>query len=544
MLNPNNRSQSYQELFVGIDCGSIKIPKFQRDFVWSKDQTASLIDSLLKGFPIGSFTYWETTDELRYVRDVGNYSLPTTPPGHPVSYVLDGQQRITSLFAVRKGVVYGDRGGSIDYKDICIDLSLDPDGDEPVVFAAAPAERPTISVYELLNSSALKLFREFEEEAEQENIELYKRRLENYSFSLVVIGSQYPIDTATEVFTRINTGGTGLTLFEIMAAKTYSEIRDFDLAEEYQKLMYGFEGGKCLADVGYDTVDSATVLRCVAIHPGPETRRRDILRLDKEQFIDSWGDVKRGIFAAVTFLRKSLRIPVSRLLPYDALLVPLTFFFARVGVPTPDQRRLLVEYFWWASMSRRFSSAVDTGIAADRRRIQDVLQGEQPGYRGETLSLTADDLINQSFSTGEARCKAILCLYSYFRPRSFDTDEDVTIDNSWLQRIDSKNYHHFFPRKHLRDQDYEDWYANSVLNITIVDDYLNKHRIRAKPPSVYMETFSKENPRLSNTMRTHLIPDLERFGVWDDDYDRFLRNRAKGVMRELRKRLATVMREE
>ena len=322
-----------------------------------------------------------------------------------------------------------------------------------------------------------------------------------------------------------------------MVAKTYSEARSFDLAAEYDRLIHGDDNIKCLADVGYDTIDSATVLRCVAMCLGRETRRRDILRLDKDQFIDTWPQVKRGIFAAVTFLRRSLRIPVSRLLPYDALLVPLTYFFTLKPNPTKAQRNSLKTYFWWASMSARFSSAVDTGLAADRRRMRAILRDKEPSYRGEYVTLKKDDLIYQIFSTGEARCKALLCLYAFFRPKSFDTDEEVTLDNSWLQRIDSKNYHHFFPRKYLRSRDFEDWYANSVLNITIVDDYLNKNRIRAKAPSDYMKTFSKENSKLAKTMETHLMKDLESFGVWADDYDRFLSRRAQVVLRELRKRL-------
>ena len=538
MLRPSNRSQTYDELFVGIDGGSIKIPRFQRDFVWSKEQTAGLIDSLLKGFPIGAFTYWETTDELRHVRNIGNYNLPTVPTGHPVSYVLDGQQRITSLFAVRKGAVYDSLyGTATDYREICIDLSLDPDGDDPIVFASPPIGTPVISVSELLNSGSFRLFRKYHDEKHQRNIETYKTRLEGYSFSVVVIGKKYPIDVATEVFTRINTGGTGLTLFEIMAAKTYSESRKFDLAEEYQQLIHGDDNSKCLGDVGYDTVDASTVLRCVAMCLGRETRRRDILRLDRDQFIDAWPQVKRGIFAAVTFLRKTLRIPVSRLLPYDALLVPLTYFFTQNPKPVKAQRDLLQAYFWWASMSARFSGAVDTALAADRRRMTTILGNKKPSYRNEYVTVKKDELIYQGFSTGEARCKALLCLYAFFRPRSFDTDEEVTLDNSWLQRIDSKNYHHFFPRKYLRSRDVEDWYANSVLNITIVDDFLNKNRIRTKAPSDYMVTFSRENARLAKTMKTHLIEDLETFGVWSDDYDRFLRRRAQAVLRELRKRL-------
>ena len=538
MLRPSNRSQTYHELFQGVESGSIKVPKFQRDFVWSKEQTAALIDSLLKGYPVGSFTYWETTDELRHVRDIGNHTLPKVRPGHPVSYVLDGQQRITSLFAVRKGVVYRRLdGANADYKEICIDLSLDPDDDQPVVSPAPPVDAPFLTVHELLNSDGFKLFRKYKEEEHQRRIETYKTRLENYSFSTVVIGRQYSIDVATDVFTRINTGGKDLSLFEIMAAKTYSDSRQFDLAEEYDNLRYGSANGKYLARVGYDTIDSATVLRCVAMYLGPETRRRDILRLDKDEFIDAWPKVKRGIFAAVSFLRKTLRIPVSRLLPYDALLVPLAYFYTQQPKQTNSQRESLQEYFWWASMSWRFSSAVDTGLAADRRRMSAILRHKAPSYAGEYVSVDKEDLVTQVFSTGEARCKALLCLYAFHRPRSFDTHEEVTLDNSWLRRIDSKNYHHFFPRAYLRAQGVDDWYANSVLNITIVDEYSNIRRIRAKPPSEYMKTFSAENDKIHKTMKTHLINDLDSYGIWSNDYDLFLSKRAKVVTRELRNRL-------
>ena len=124
MQQPDNRNQRYEQLFVGIDSGLIKIPKFQREFVWSKEQTAALLDSLIKGFPIGTFIYWETKDELRYEKEVGNFELPSAPKGNLVSYVLDGQQRITSLYAVRKGAIFKKNDGQeVDYRDISIDLT-------------------------------------------------------------------------------------------------------------------------------------------------------------------------------------------------------------------------------------------------------------------------------------------------------------------------------------------------------------------------------------------------------------------------------------
>lgn len=537
MLQPENQPKKYDHLFADIDTGRIKIPKFQRDFVWYKEQTARLVDSLIKGYPIGTFILWKTKEELRHVKNVGNIELPEAPEGEFVYYVLDGQQRITSLYAVRKGLRLTKDGKEIDYQDITINLDLDPDADERVVTVDPPDGAATISVHRLLSGSVVGLLGEYDL-AQLERIETYQRRLKGYDFSTIVI-SEYPIEVACEVFTRINTSGTELTLFEIMVAKTYDQASGFDLAREYDWLVENDGSEKDLEDANYDTIPASTVLQCIAAHIGKQVRRRDILKIDKQRFIQSWPVVKDGIFTAVDYLRSHLRIPVSRLLPYNALLVPVTYFFINNSgeMPSSRQDKLLTQYLWWASLTNRFSSAVETKIAQDVERMDAILAEEAPDYRGEKLHLTMDDLRWRWFSTGDAFCKAIICLYAYFIPRSFASDSLVKLDNSWLKVASSKNYHHFFPKSHLRRQDFEGWQANSVLNITIVDDYLNKRKIRAQPPSKYMRTFQDGNPNLAETMRTHLIDDMEAYGIWEDNYERFIECRGERVLAELKKRL-------
>lgn len=537
MLQPENQPKKYDYLFADIDTGRIKIPKFQRDFVWLKEQTAMLLDSLIKGYPIGTFILWKTKEELRHVKNVGNISLPDAPKGEFVYYVLDGQQRITSLYAVRKGLRLTKDGKEIDYQDITINLDLDPDADERVVTVEPPDGATVISVYRLLSGSLVEFLDEYDR-AQLEKIETYQKRLKGYDFSTVVI-SEYPIDVACEVFTRINTSGTELTLFEIMVAKTYDQASGFDLAREYDWLIENDGSEKDLEDANFDTVPASTVLQCIAAHIGKQVRRRDILKIDKQTFIQSWPVVKDGIFTAVDYVRSHLRIPVSRLLPYNALLVPLTYFFINNDdeVPSSRQDKLLTQYFWWASLTNRFSSAVETKIAQDLERMDAILVDGVPDYRGEELHLTVDDLRWRWFSTGDAFCKAIICLYAYFIPRSFASDSLVKLDNSWLKVASSKNYHHFFPKSYLRRQGFEDWQANSVLNITIVDDYLNKRKIRAQPPSKYMRTFQEGNPNLVETMKTHLIDDMDECGIWEDDYERFVDRRGERVLAELKRRL-------
>ncbi len=536
MLQPENQPKKYQHLFSEIDTGKIKIPKFQRDFVWGKEQTAKLIDSIIKGYPIGTFILWKTRDELRHFKNIGNIELPETPKGDAVNYVLDGQQRITSLYAVRKGIILTRDNKEIDYKDISINLSCEPNEDNEIVVTDADENDKYISIYKLINGSLTKLMKEYDDN-ELEKIELYQKRLTGYDFSTIVI-SDYPMDIACDIFTRINTGGTELTLFEIMVAKTYDEEKDFDLLYEYEWLIDNKGAEKDLEDAGYDSIPPSTILQCISANIDKSIKRSDILKLNKYTVIEAWPTVKKGIFHAVDYIRTQLRIPVSQLLPYHTLIVPFTYFFVKNEFKKPNnkQNKLLIQYFFWASLTSRFTSAVESKIASDLNRMDDIIEGIIPDYRGED-EFNYENLKWYWFTTGDAVCKAILCLYSYFEPKSFSSNSIVKLDNSWLSRINSRNYHHFFPRSYLKKQGYQDWEMNSVLNITLVDDYLNKRSIGAKSPKQYMKKFKKENNELAETMKSHLITNMDTFGIWKNNFELFITKRGEKVIQELKKRL-------
>src|SRR3954466_9426358 len=161
LLQPDNHNKKYEALFVEIDAGQIKLPRFQRDFVWDKEQSAKLIDSILKGFPIGTFIFWKTKEELRSYKEIGNHQLPETPKGDYAQYILDGQQRITSLYAIRKGIRLTKDGEEIDYKDIFIDLDFNPKSDEQIVVTDKKDGKRYVSVHRVLSSQVMDLLDEF-----------------------------------------------------------------------------------------------------------------------------------------------------------------------------------------------------------------------------------------------------------------------------------------------------------------------------------------------------------------------------------------------
>ena len=369
---PKPDSKKYTDLIYEIQKGQIKIPKFQRDFVWSIDKTAKLLDSILKGYPIGTFILWETNERLNDIKNIGNLELPPVPDGTKVQYVLDGQQRITSLYAAFLGATIQKEGEkkTTDYGGIYIDLEGDiNDNDQQIIIADQP-KGEFITLNEILNLEANlpQIIEQYKEH--NTTILSYARTFSSYDFSTVVLRKE-DIDSAIEVFTRINTGGQTLTLFEIMSAKTYDEDQGFDMQSKFQKLLKELESTK------YDTISPSIILNVLSLilSRNKECKRKVVLQLEKQSIIDIWDDVISALKESIDYFRSVYRIPVSTLLPYDALLVPFTYFFYHnKEKPQGKQIKYLEEFFWRISLSYRYSSSTESKLAQDIKRIDNILK--------------------------------------------------------------------------------------------------------------------------------------------------------------------------
>jgi hypothetical protein len=532
---PKPDSKKYTDLISEIEKGHIKIPKFQRDFVWSIDKTAKLLDSILKGYPIGTFILWETNERLNDIKNIGNLDLPAVPDDIKIQYVLDGQQRITSLYAAFLGAKIQKEGEKkiTDYGAIYVNLEGDiDDNDEQIVVSELP-EETSITLNEILNfnENLLKIKENYSDE-DFKRIHQYSQTFSTYDFSTIVLRKE-DIDSAIEVFTRINTGGQTLTLFEIMSAKTYDEEQKFDMQDRYQKLISE------LTNCKYDTISSSVILSVLGLilSKNKECKRKIILQLDKQKIIDSWDKVISALEHSIDYFRSVYRIPVSAILPYDSLLVPFSYFFYNQNdKPKGNQIKYLEEFFWRMSLSYRYSSSSESKLAQDIKRIDEILKGNRPNYDDVKVYLNSPlDLIDMGFSAGSSYCKAILCLLAYSEPKDFQDNGKVILDNSWLKVANSKNYHHFFPKAFLRKNNIGN--ENSLVNITLVGADLNKRKISAKAPSIYINDFLEENSDLPTSLSSHFINGIEAFGISSDDYNVFLEKRGQAIFDALKNRI-------
>jgi hypothetical protein len=161
---------------------------------------------------------------------------------------------------------------------------------------------------------------------------------------------------------------------KIFHGKTYDSNKQFDLAEKYDELK------EELAASQYDTIPSATVLQVIAILLEKDCTRKQILKLDKEKFIGIWDEATNCIKQSVDFFR-SYGISVSRILPYNALIVPFSYyFFLHKKNPTGEIKKRLEDFFWRVSLGFRYSSGVESKLAQDIEKIEKIVKGELPKY--------------------------------------------------------------------------------------------------------------------------------------------------------------------
>lgn len=531
-------AQKLKHLRTEVEQGQIKIPQFQRDFVWDEQKAANLIDSMLKGYPIGALIYWRTDERLREVRSLGRIDFSEADVGEKVNFVLDGQQRLTSIIAALYGLTVELKDGQRrNFDNLWVSLQVD-DEDGPIVTVGMPQNVEMggcIPLAELWARDG-----EFYEgcrdqlKARRNNL---NDQIRDYEIPKVTLVNA-ELSVATEVFSRINTGGQDLTVFEIMVAKTYDPESGFDLVEKFDSFH------EELSESGFDSVDSTDLLQLVALLLADDCKKRTILNLDRTRFIETWPLAVESVKAAVGYIKSAFRIPVSRLLPYSSMVIPIALFFSinDFRPPNKNQAKNLANFFWKCGWSERYSSSADSRLGQDKSTIKKIQKEEV--YRLEwAVPITVDHIYDDVFSASKAFSKTILALLASAQPLKYNSGDLVYLRNDWMRRADSVNFHHVFPKAYLRKEGYEEWEANRTLNISLVDDFLNKRVIRARAPSEYMCEFEEDNEDFAASMETHLIDasygeaeEDQKAAIWTNDYERFLQDRAKLIISLLRKK--------
>ena len=230
---------TFDELLTGVDRGTVLIPPFQRSFVWKAKEIVFLLDSIYRGYPIGSFIFWRTSKRLPHHKQIGGLELQEPPIGSTINYVLDGQQRITSLYAAVRGAEIEDTKLNF-YFDLSIGrFSYDSKEDEDEG-ARSLTVIPLSKIF-VKGPEYHKYMRTFPEQYSRTFSEDLFFRFNNYSFSAIYVEEKAEakngnddIKKIVNIFSRINETGRKLTVVAEMVADARGE--GFLLREKLDEL--------------------------------------------------------------------------------------------------------------------------------------------------------------------------------------------------------------------------------------------------------------------------------------------------------------------
>ena len=510
-----SESITIRKLIERLDSGDIRIPAFQRDFIWDPDQVSFLLDSIYKGFPIGTIILWKTEVRLKFEKRLGFFSLPEPRKDYPVNYILDGQQRVTSLFSVFQSEL---KPESEEWVDIYFDLEAENSIQESAFLALDDSEvdpqRHFPAKYLFNTVEYRKATSSFDDDT------LIKiDNLQDAFKSYLVPNQVFETDDRNKVsivFERINRAGTPLNIFELLSAWSWSE--EFDLVSEFDELQeeiieHGFAE---LCD------DKDLQLRiCAAIIKG-KTTPKDILDLQGEEIRDKFNSIKKGIFGAIDFLKRELNVRNFNLLPFPGMFVPLCTFFATEKKDgfnySSKQKNVIKKWFWRSAFSRRFSASVNDRQAHDIRELILLKKDEDHEFNFPKKELKFDFATNM-FSVRAANTKSTILLLNTLSPNSLLSGAYIVLDNV-LKKGSKVEYHHIYPKKYLEDFGLTRGEINILANICFLTRSDN-NTIKAKAPSLYSDLIP------SNKRDSYLTKALIPTDFNNDDYSSFVAQRVE-----------------
>ena len=565
-------------------CGELQLPDFQRGWVWDDDHIRSLLASVSLSYPIGAImTLVAGNPDVNFkARLLEGVTLPETP--RPELLLLDGQQRLTSLFQALKSrapVCTKDRRGNESLRhyyaniDACIDLTVDREEDGIV---GVPADRIVRSDFgRVIDVDLSTRDREIAEEMFPLDIVLdsserrawaraYRRSgpgdqsdrwaakwdrfedaiivpFEQYQVPVIDLAKSTPKEAVCQVFEKVNTGGVTLKVFELLTA-TYA-AGDFELRKDWDARHERLAEHELLA--GVDATAFLQIVTLLATYdrrqshlpahpeddkaPAVSCKRREMLRLPLDDY-RQWADIaERGLRGAVPFLHNH-RIFRYRDLPYATQLVPLGAIFGWLEdrAESYASRQQLGQWFWCGVLGEMYGGAVETRFAND---VEDCIAWIEdradaaPPRAVQAAQFQAERLLTLR-TRNSAAYKGLYSLQMMQGGRDFRTGQTIDV-HAYME--DAIDIHHVFPRHWCASHDIELWIADCIVNKTALDAHTHG-RIGGNAPSVYLsriETGDGIEPHvLDGFLRSH---DIDPLALRRDDFAQFFNQRFESLIR-------------
>lgn len=518
-ITPN--AVKIDKLIQRMEDGDIKIPAFQRGFVWKQNQILELLDSIYNDYPIGSVLLWNSNDRLKSSRNIAGFDVPERPEAYPVNYVLDGQQRLSSIYGVfaKNRTRTAEADGYMPDLGI-FDIFFDLQEEKFVGSADLDGSHSNFRASVLFDLGSfldeVKKFPKHEGAAQK-----LLSKFQNYEIPVVTTSKRSKEEVGT-IFERINNTGTKLSTFDLMIAWTWTE--DFHLRESIDGILQNLD------EKGFGDIDSKIVLQCLSAMVQKTTRTKDILGLSTQQVRDNVELLSGSLEKAVDFFATQLQMSSSDFLPQSHQVIPVTYFFAQIEIPTADQVALLQHWFWRTAFSLRYSGAIDTRLNQDLDLVDAIAKKEKISFDKYGQLPAEKTLIQTSFTRSNPFTRAFLILLAQQGPMNLLNASKIDVGVA-LSKYNGKEYHHIFPKAFLKAKGIREADFNSICNFCFLPADANK-KISKRAPSDYF--FSLMPPIYFDEIAASNLLPTDKSIYENDDFDRFRQARASLILNALK----------
>jgi len=480
------------------------LPPFQRGYVWNEEiRIREFLESVFFEWPTGSIIIWTPNPEDEDI--IKKRMLQTKAGGTPQylhEYIIDGQQRITTLLRALNNETFVFRG---EEKKVCFDFSS-----KKFVFVEESrlSEKENVvllqEIIDLGHSQIKVKLRLDKLDYDVDDLIGKIKQIEKYD----VVVQKTPKDTslkdAQELFIRLNTGGKQLPSVDLALA--YISLLWDESRDEFAKFR------TALIPTGFN-FDFNFFVRCLSAVSLKQSIRKKLVKAFSADAVQvDWIKTKNGIEKTIDCLKTTLNLSSNIFLEAENALVPIVLLFAEKEEKTKGSMNLLTYWFISAYLNQRFSGQSTTVLNKD---IRTVIDADNP-VKDLLRNLQEERMVFETTSKhieGNQFKFILYCLYKDIRTKDFVSG--FGIDNLAASPSNRLDLHHIFADSILKDTEFKA-VKDDIANKTFLTNKSNRQLNDSDP--TYLSEYPKE------LLKAHLIPIDE--GLWKlEKYEEFLEAR-------------------
>lgn len=503
------------EILNSIDNNEYTIPEFQRGYVWNSTQVKEFFRSLYLGYPSGSFLIWKTKEPSKIRGERGE----TNNVFHQL--ILDGQQRLTTIYTIFKGQTPAWYEGVALRTDLY--FNLDTEEFEYFMLRKMSNSAEWVNVSEFLTSGGVNNFISKLASFGEDDRNYYLKKIETLNKLSAIRDYGYYIkeitiselDKVVEIFNLVNKTGTTLNESDLALAiitSNWPEVKDRfrTVIEEYQKYNYDFS--------------FRFLTRCLNIlTTGRGKYTAEISEVTKDEFEAAWIKLKKILTHLINILRDNAYVDGSSDFSSVYVLYVLIYHLSKRNLQFENTEEANKAIYWMfmALLWGRFSGSSESYLEKDMNILKetdsiDELIKEMHIYRGANLYLRADDLAMQG-----VRSRIYNIYYASVRAQGAKdwTNPALSLYSRSVGYNNKLQRHHIFPKAFL----YSKYSSSNSIHKGMVNEIANMAFITQGSNISILDRAPKEYlPEIeASELRKQFVPTDEKLYELDN-YEQFL----------------------